>query len=247
VRREVPISDETRRLNRVPHLPSRTGWYSFALLDRTSLNQAAGFCVLCDSWVALPADHLAHKVPFLMEDDFVESGPFPVRWYANTVSDRPGVGTEAASLLNSTYQLSVSMAPDYLIAMLSVLVKDFPVVPTYGGFSCPSEWSAEILLGPVKKTHALYIQSMLEVAIGGDILRWFLIYHWFDRMLRRMNFGEGEGALLVAKVEKFAMAYAEIGGEMLDDDFQMLDARFRALRLIGEWDDDIPTPPWDLD
>ena len=142
VRREVPISDETRRLNRVPHLPSRTGWYSFALLDRTSLNQAAGFCVLCDSWVALPADHLAHKVPFLMEDDFVESGPFPVRWYANTVSDRPGVGTEAASLLNSTYQLSVSMAPDYLIAMLSVLVKDFPVVPTYGGFSCPSEWSA---------------------------------------------------------------------------------------------------------
>jgi hypothetical protein len=178
--------------------------------------------------------------------------PLPLRWYSAITANQSPEGVEsAANLLSSTYELADALTPDYVVAMLSILFKEYPIeIPMPGCYLYRPPMRAAILLAPLNDTHASYMESRSDLLMGGvgdDLLRWFLFYQWFSTMLPRMVFGaEGEEYRIEA-VAKYSMVYADVASELLDnDEIDLLKASMIAPAMALEWDDDFPAPPWDL-
>jgi hypothetical protein len=167
-----------------------------------------------------------------------------------TSSQSPEGVEAAANLLDSTYELADALTPDYVIAMLSVLIKDHPIeIPVPGCYVYRPLAGLGGLLIPLNETHAMYMESRSDIEMGGvgdDLLRWFLFYKWFSTMLPRMVFGEEGKQFRIEAVVKYSMVYADVASAMLDGDMDTFQAGMIASATALEWGDDIPPPPWEV-
>lgn len=175
--------------------------------------------------------------------------PFPLRWLSEVASERPSARDAAIELLGSLYGLAEAILPDLLVVMLSVYVGEYPVEITGpGSFVYESSVGIGGLLIPIESALDAYLSDQtvdgypVEDPIG--LLRWYLIFRWFQIMLPRLVFGEAGKRSKVIKVNKFAMAYADMGCAMLDGALDRMMAHVVAQQLTVRWPDDIPSPPW---